>query len=267
MESLTLHNLKCGYHRQTILKTESVTFVQGSFCALLGLNGSGKSTLLQTISGVLPAISGHCTLGEQNLTKIKIRQRAQRISYLPQQSSRLEAVTVLDVLLMGLNPWLGIMQSPDKIQKAKVMDICIRMGLGSFAEKDFSKLSGGQKQRVLLARAVVQNTPVMLMDEPDSALDYGNRHEMMQGLSKLIHSEQKIGIIATHDPNFALAYCDRILILKDGGVSKDFSPKDTPVGKIEKALADIYGSIQVIEIDGSCFMLPDTGHSIENYKI
>ena len=121
-------------------------------------------------------------------------------------------------------------------------------------DKDFSCLSEGQKQLVLLARTTVQNTPVMLMDEPDSALDYVNRHDMMRRLSDLVHEEKKICLMATHDPNFALEYCDRILILKDGEARWDFLPAKADRKELEQALSCLYGNIILLEHGGKCFM-------------
>lgn len=254
MGDLTLHGLACGYNGQRILNPLHVSFPPGALCALLGRNGSGKSTLLRTISGLLPAVSGSCSLNEQELPGMKVRQRAQRVAFLPQRPSMLEGVTVQEVLLMGLNPWLGLLSSPGQIQRDKALETGIQMGIGSLLDRDFSSLSEGQKQLVLLARAAVQNTPVMLMDEPDSALDYVNRHDMLRRLSALVHAAQKVCLLATHDPNFALAYCDRILILKDHDLKWDFCPGTTDRPTMEQALSSLYGEIVLIEQGGRRFM-------------
>lgn len=254
MDELTLHSLACGYGGQRILNALNVSFFPGELCALLGLNGSGKSTLLRTVSGLLPVVSGSCSLGDQDLPGMKIRQRAQIVSFIPQRYSALEGITVREVLLMGLNPWLGLLESPGRAQRDSVLETGVRMGVGGWMDKDYSSLSEGQKQLVLLARTAVQNTPVMLMDEPDSALDYVNRHDMMRRLSDLVHETKKFCLMATHDPNCALEYCDRILILKDGAVKWDFLPAKADREEVERALSCLYGNIVVFEQDDRRFM-------------
>lgn len=256
MKGLGLHQLDCGYDGQAVLKATKLTLLRGELCAVLGLNGSGKSTLMKTICGVIPAVSGTCTLDGVSLSEMKTRQRARHISFIPQKSSGVGGVAVEEVLLMGLNPWLRLFEAPGKAQRAQALTVAESMGIGDLIRQDFGKLSEGQKQLVLLTRAVVQNTPVMLMDEPESALDYVNKHEMMRRVSDLVHEQGKIGLIATHDPNVALTYCDRILIVKNQGIVWDFYQREIGHAKVKQALSCLYGNIVVVQHGGKCYMAP-----------
>lgn len=253
-DSLYLTSLTAGYGKKRILENINFSFSTGELCALLGLNGSGKSTLLKSICGLIPIIEGDCRLGSQSITKMKIKERSRLISYIPQRSSTLEGVSVFDALLMGLNPYLGPLESPSTAQKEQAACIFRDSGLKIDLSTDFSTLSEGQKQLVLLSRMLVQNTPVMIMDEPDSALDYNNRHDMLSQLSAIVHQKQKIGILATHDPNFALTYCDRLLIIRKGKPCLDIKVKEASPQELTASLSELYGPVELFPYGDRYFM-------------
>ena len=175
------------------------------------------------------------------------RQRARLMSYIPQRGSLIMGKTVLEVVLMGLNPYLGLLDSPSAQQKEDARHTLDRLGLSQFAERDYDSLSEGQKQLVILSRALVQNAPVMLMDEPDSALDFVNRNMVLGKISEIIHEEKRAGLITLHDPNFALAYCDRLLLMKDGVIADELNMADADRERVESALSIIYGPVRVLE--------------------
>ena len=119
--------------------------------------------------------------------------------------------------------------------------------LAELAGRDYATLSEGQKQLVILARALSQDTPVMLMDEPDSALDFVNRHMVLGKIRSVLHERRQAGLITLHDPNFALAYCDRLLLMQDGGILTEIDMRSTDHAAIEAGLGAIYGDIAVLE--------------------
>ena len=129
-----------------------------------------------------------------------------------------------------------------------------RLNCAEFAEKDFGALSQGQRQIVILARCIVQDSPVMLMDEPDSALDFLNRHMVLSKISELIKEESKAGLITLHDPNFAMAYCDRLFMLKQGNIVGELDMRAANRDEVQQKLSLIYGNIDIVENNGSFLM-------------
>lgn len=247
---LTLDHVTAGYGGKPVVHEVCLDVEEGEFCALLGLNGSGKTTLLRSVCGLNSIDTGRCFVNGLDCTCFHERKRAQYISYIPQQHSKMQGVAVLDVVLMGLNPHLGLLNSPTASDRTLAEEALARMGLKEFVGKDFSRLSQGQKQMVILARTLVQNAPVMLMDEPDSALDFLNRHRMLARLKKLIHSEKKAGVITLHDPNFALAYCDRLVLLHDGVVIDQIRTDNASQEELRVCLSKIYGDIVLLQYNG-----------------
>ncbi len=254
---LVVDGVTAGYEGRAVLHDVHIEVGQGEFCALLGRNGSGKTTLLKAICGLIPAQSGHCLVEGLDCTGLHERKRARYISYIPQRHSKLQGVTVLDTALMGYNPHLPFLGSPTQAERKRAEDILDQLGVKGLADCDFAKLSEGQKQLVILARTLVQNTPVMLMDEPDSALDMPNRHAILQTIGKLIAREQKAGLVTLHDPNAALQYCHKIFLLQDGEVAGVLTlTEETSAEEVAAALSRVYGDIEVLKHKGRFAVFP-----------
>lgn len=252
---LTVERLFSGYGHQEIVQDVSFSVEEGEFCALLGLNGCGKTTLIKTICGLLPAWQGRCLVEGQDCTCLNERQRAQRIAYIPQRGSLISGKTALDVVLMGYNPHLGLLESPGRAKRQHAAEVLEKLGLGDRAQRDYSELSEGQKQLVILARTLVQDTPVLLMDEPDSALDFVNRGMVLGKVRDILHTQKRAGLITLHDPNFALAYCDRLLLMKEGRIIRELPLKCVSPDAAEEALSEIYGKIRILRHPGGMVMV------------
>lgn len=244
---LSLQNISTGYGAKTVVSNVSFEVKAGEFCALLGLNGSGKTTLLKTICGLIPIKSGICMAGGMDLTALGEYKRARYISYIPQRHSKMLGVSVLDAVMMGFYSHLGPLEFPTARDRQKAMETLEKTGMSHLAEEDFSRLSEGQKQMVILARTLGQDTPVMLMDEPDSALDFLNRHRMLEEVRHLIKSEGKVGLVTLHDPNLALEYCDHLVLIHDGKVVSDLYLSGASHREIRTCLSQIYGSHTLIK--------------------
>ena len=253
---LSLRGISVGYGGKVIVRDVSFDVSSGEFCAILGLNGSGKTTLIKAICGLLPAMSGQCLIDGTDLTLLNEHRRARYISYVPQRLSTLRGVTVLDAVMMGFNANLGALEFPSAGQRDFALSTLERAGIGYLANEDFSKLSEGQKQMTVLARTLLQNTPVILMDEPDNALDFLNRHQLMDSFRSLIHNEGKTVLVTLHDPNIALNYCDRIILLHDGKVVSDIVLANATAADVKTCLSVIYGGITLLEHDGSYIVMP-----------
>jgi iron complex transport system ATP-binding protein len=247
---LSLQNVSAGYGSKIVVSGINIELDKGELCALLGLNGCGKTTLIKTICGLLPLKSGSCHVQGTDCSGFHEKKLAQHISYIPQRHSKLIGVTVLDAVMMGYYPHLGLLEFPTAAQKITAYEALEKMGIGNLAAEDFSRLSEGQKQLVILTRTLIQNTPVMLMDEPDSALDFLNRNMIMTKFRELVKNEGKAVLVSLHDPNLALAFCDRLILMRDGKIVSIISPRDMNMADIEKSLFAIYDGITLREYDG-----------------
>lgn len=154
---------------------------------------------------------------------------------------------------MGANPRLNWYEAPSSAHREEARRLLEQIGLGNEADRDFLTLSEGQKQLALLCRALMQNAPVMLFDEPDSALDYGNRKKILSRIAAIIKEDRYGGLITIHDPDYALHYCDEIIILKDGVIRETICCRNvTEDGRkeAERKLKIIYPDIEVISFNG-----------------
>lgn len=252
---LKVENVRCGYRHREIVHDASFTVEEGEFCALLGLNGCGKTTLIKAICGFLPTHDGTCCAGGVNCTSMNERQRALQMAYIPQRGSLISGKTVLEVVLMGFNARLHLLDSPGKLHRQKAIEALAQLGMEHLAQRDYAELSEGQKQMVILARTLVQDTPVLLMDEPDSALDFVNRNIVLDKIRYILHSQGRAGLITLHDPNFALSYCDSLLLMKEGSIIQRLSLKGAGREEVEEALQKIYGSIRILQYEGGFVMV------------
>ena len=255
MSLLKVENVRCGYMHREVVHGASLEVAPGEFCALLGLNGCGKTTLIKAVCGLLPTHEGRCFVAGEDCTDFNERQRALRMAYIPQRGSSITGKTVLEVVLMGFNARLHLLDSPGRVHKEKAREALERLGLSHLADRDYARLSEGQKQMVILARTMVQDTPVMLMDEPDSALDFVNRNLVLGKIRQILHEQDRAGLITLHDPNFALAYCDSLILMRDGHILRRVSLKGAGQEEIEDALSEIYGQIRILEYEKGFVMV------------
>ncbi|MCL2627274.1 MAG: ABC transporter ATP-binding protein [Oscillospiraceae bacterium] len=238
---LSISNISIRYGAKTIISDVSFDVGSASLCALLGLNGSGKTTLLKGLCRLVSLTGGRILCDDVDLTLINEKERARYVSYIPQRHSKLIGITVIDAVLMGLNTRLGLFDTPTQKHKSEAMQALEKLEIPHLAYEDFSHLSEGQKQLVILARTLLQNTPVMLLDEPDSSLDFPNKHMSLSKIRDLVHAENKACIITLHDPNLALKYCDKLVLLDKGKVMSTLSLTGASNDDIVSCLGGIYG--------------------------
>ena len=242
----TAESLSSAYGREEILREVSFSLEAGQLTALLGLNGCGKTTLMKCIAQRL-SHDGCCKLKGEGLETLNTRQLAQRLSYIPQRSGVRISLPVLDVVLMGFNSQLSLLARPSKTQVNRAVKALESVGMQDYADRDYQTLSEGQKQLVILARLLVEESSLLLLDEPDSALDFQNRYGMLWNLRKLCEEKQNSALLCLHDPHLALEFCSQLILLKDGRVHEVLHPEQDSLSKMEKALQDIYGSISLME--------------------
>ncbi|QDR79873.1 Fe(3+) dicitrate transport ATP-binding protein FecE [Sporomusa termitida] len=228
--TVQINNISAGYTKVPILKDISAALPGGQFCALVGPNGSGKTTLMRCINAILTPFSGRILVANQDVARLSRSQTARLIGFVPQITHSVFAFTVLEMVLMGSAARLNAWSAPSRQDRSKAQAICEEIGIRHLAAQPFQQLSGGQKQLVLLARALFQETPVLLLDEPTSHLDFCNQHKMMALVRDIIKRKNATALITLHDPNLVLNYCDAALLMKEGRLIS--------AGPIEQALSD-----------------------------
>lgn len=244
MSYLYAKGISAGYGKQNVIENISFELEAGCLMGILGANGCGKTTLLKAICGILPH-RGSCTLDKIVLEDISPKQIAKLVSYIPQRSGISIDISVLDVVLMGFNPRLGLLEYPTKEMKDTAMQALIQVGLEGKAEANYLHLSEGQKQLCILARTLVSDSKLLLLDEPESALDFRFRHQMLFLLRSWVESKQRNAIVTLHDPTLALNFCDKLLLLSDGSVLGIIKPKSDELDKMEQMLSMVYGPISL----------------------
>lgn len=214
--TIELHNVTLGYGERVLMADASVGFGWGELTALIGRNGTGKSTLLRTIAALAKPQKGHITIGGMDASELTMREVASRIAFVSTEDVRVQNLHVWDVVSLGRAPytnWVGRLTEEDK---TKVRESLRLVGMEHFAESSMDSLSDGERQRVMIARALAQDTPIILLDEPTAFLDLPNKYEICLLLKRLAHKEGKCILFSTHDLSIAIEICDTIAIIEGG---------------------------------------------------
>ncbi|QIU97316.1 ABC transporter ATP-binding protein [Bacteroides faecium] len=210
---IQLKELTLGYGQRVLLDKVSAQVSGGQLIALLGRNGTGKSTLLRAIMGLEKTQTGEIILQGENIALLKPERLARNISFVTTDKVRIANLRCEDVVALGRAPytnWIGQLQTEDKERVAEAMRL---VGMTDYAEKTMDKMSDGECQRIMIARALAQDTPVILLDEPTAFLDLPNRYELCLLLKRLAQEKGKCIIFSTHDLDIALSLCDFIMLI------------------------------------------------------
>lgn len=244
---LSVKNLTSGYGNKVILNSISFEVNKNEVVGLLGANGCGKTTLIKSLCRIISS-KGEVLVNGTDVSSWSNKVFAQNCSLVPQKSGLGIDVSVLDVVLMGFNPYLSLMSKPTKEMVEKAEKQLQSFGLKDRIYDNFQNLSEGQKQIVIISRSLVSDTKVLFMDEPESSLDFAVRYEMLETLTKQINGEDKCALISLHDVNLALKFCDKLLLIKDGGISSVIDVTTEDRTTIEQKLKTIYGDIKLLSV-------------------
>jgi iron complex transport system ATP-binding protein len=229
-----------------IIDRISISVKRGEFIGLVGPNGAGKTTLLRLLIGVLDPTGGEVLLGGSRLQEIRLRERARRVSYLSQETTTVFPYPVLDILLMGRYPFLGRLRHESESDLEKARRALAYVGLRGFEERYFNELSGGERQLVLFAKILVQETELLLLDEPTSNLDIKHQDQFFSMAFELSR-EKKAVVAAVHNLNIASQYCSRLILLHRGRVAKEGRPEEV---LLSEQLDPVYETMPLIHIIG-----------------
>ena len=223
---LKIESLSVNYGTRRILHDVSLDVHSGEILGLIGPNGAGKSTLIRAASGVIPIVSGNVRTNGDDFASLSTIQRARYIAVVPQAVSMPPAYTVWETVLFGRTPYLGFLGQPSQKDEDIAHQSLSRVSALPFAERRVGELSGGEQQRVLLARALCQSTPILLLDEPTAHLDLQYQVSLLDLVSELAHKDKLAVLIALHDLNLAAHYADRIALMVAGKIKAMGKPKE-----------------------------------------
>ena len=209
---IELHDLSIGYGDRTLLSEVEATIEKGKLTALIGRNGTGKSTLLRAIAG-LNRRSGRILLDGRPAADTRTAEMARTLAFVTTERTRIANLKCEDVVAIGRAPytnWIGRMQKADT---EIVMRSLASVGMEDYAERTMDRMSDGECQRIMIARALAQDTPIILLDEPTSFLDMPNRYELCTLLAQLAHDEGKCILFSTHEIDIAMSLADAIALI------------------------------------------------------
>lgn len=234
---IELNNLTTGYSirkgHKVISSNICATMKRGELICLLGPNGAGKSTLLKTITGFLTPIGGNILIDGKKISDYTIQERARLISLVSTEKIQFSGMTVHDVVAMGRSPYTGFWGRLGNEDRRIVEESLQQVGMLPFSGRQMQTLSDGERQKILIAKAIAQQTPLIILDEPTAFLDYPSKVKMMLLLKRLSHTLQKTIFISTHDLRQALILADRLWLLdKEKGFAMGTTEELSANGKI-----------------------------------
>lgn len=249
---LSVNDLHFRYDSLEILKGISLNVADGKVVSILGPNGSGKSTLIKCIDRILEPQKGKVLVDRLDVSKMGRMDIAKTIAYVPQNSIRSFPNSVFDVVLMGRRPYLGWHEEAS--DKDEVWDVLNLLGMENLALSTFSELSGGQQQKVLIARALVQQTGLILLDEPTSNLDIWHQIDVMEVIRSLVKKKRLTAVIAIHDLNMASKYSDVIVMMKKGKIVAAGEPEAVINAENLESVYGIKANVRLA--DGIPYIIP-----------
>jgi iron complex transport system ATP-binding protein len=261
---LKLQGVNFAYGEEPTLQNITFELEEGEMLGLVGANSSGKSTLLRLISGVLEPQSGSIQIYGESILGEKPPSRARLVATVPQNPTIPPNFSVLETVLLGRTPHLKLLQWQGRNDLAIVRHFMELTECWSYASRPIGELSGGERQRVLIARALSQETPLLLLDEPTASLDIHHQTEILSLMQHVLEKRRGAVLIAIHDLNLAAQYCHRLVLLHEGNLVSQGTPADV---LNTDTLKKIYGDQIVIDthpLNGKPIILPTATRS--SYK-
>ena len=215
---IELHNLTVGYGEKAVLSDINQVLKAGQLVCLLGSNGVGKSTILRTLAGFQPPLSGEVLIDGKDLSSLSLSQRSKTVSIVLTERVEVPYMKVADLVGMGRSPYTGFFGKLTKEDKQIVGEAIEMVGITSLAERTIDTLSDGERQKAFLAKALAQQTPIILLDEPTAFLDFHAKISTLRLMQKLAHETDKTILMSTHDVEMALRLSDILWIVQDGKI-------------------------------------------------
>ncbi|PKM95055.1 MAG: ABC transporter ATP-binding protein [Firmicutes bacterium HGW-Firmicutes-1] len=252
MAVIKLEEVTIAYQKQTVLKNVNLNIEKGLITTFLGPNGSGKTSLMSSINSTLKPVHGKIYIDGKDIGKLKAKNLSKIVATVPQLYNSHFNYSVFDMVLLGRSPHIGYM--PKKEDDLKVEEAISHIGIEHLKNKEFNRLSGGERQMVMIARAIAQDTQVILLDEPTSYLDLKNQLKVLSMVKEINRLKKVTCIMTLHDPNHALMYSDKIVMFHNGTV--ETGTIDSMINA--KNIFDVYGvKAEVMNINDKRYVISD----------
>ena len=245
MFAIEVENLQFGY-KEKIIDDISFKIEEGKFVSLIGPNGSGKSTIIKLLSHLYPPWKGKILIGNEDINSLSKKELARKVSLVPQNTLIDYEFTVEDIVLMGRYPYKKRFEKYDEKDYEIVHEALKATNTLHLKDKYITEISGGERQRVIIAKALAQETPIILLDEPTSHLDINHQMEILNLLRRLNKEKKTTIIIAIHDINLASRYSDEIIIIGSGKIIDNGIPEKVIT---KENMEKVYGINVAIEIN------------------
>ena len=234
-----MQKVSIGYSRKEVLQDVTLSVLPGQMVGLIGPNGSGKSTIIRALTRVIPIHRGDIFLDAKNIINIPRQQLARMLGVVPQVPLLPSAFTAFEVVLMGRNPHLSLFQRESQREVDITLQAMEQTMTRHLAGRRIGELSGGEIQCLLIARALVQDTKAILLDEPTANLDIGRQIEILNLIKRLCLEKNIAVLAALHDLNLAAQYCDRLVLINNGRVYVQGTPSEVITAENIK---EVYGA-------------------------
>lgn len=233
---IELKHLTVGYGKKAVLSDIDQTLSAGQMVCLLGANGAGKSTVLRTMAGFQPPLDGKILIDGRNLHSLSPEQRSKAVSVVLTERFEVQYMKVADLVGMGRSPYTGFFGTLGGQDKAIVSEAIEMVGIADLAQRTVDTLSDGERQKALLAKALAQQTPIILLDEPTAFLDFHAKVSTLRLLLSLAHETNKTIFLSTHDVEMAIQLSDALWIVQDGKISTGTATALTESGTLARFL-------------------------------
>lgn len=247
---IKVEELSLNLERKKVLNSITERFIEGKVTTIIGPNGAGKSTLLKCLAGIYPFSQGDIHINGHSLSCYTLKERAKLIGYVPQSSESIFPLTVMETVLLGRKPYIKWGVKENDLQK--VREVLDELELNNLAQSYLDEISGGQRQKAGIARVLAQEAPILLLDEPISALDIRYQFEVLQITRELAMKKNHLIVLVLHDLELAARFSDYIILLHNGKVWDAGTPKKVLTAenlrKVYKVEATIEQSKQGIQI-------------------
>ena len=214
---ISLSQLSVGYTlSHPVISDINLELRSGQLACLIGENGIGKSTLLKTLTGFLPKLKGSLLLGNRDIDSFSQRELARQVSIVLTQKTDVQNLTIEEIIGLGRSPYTGFFGRLRAEDRKVVDDAIATMGIEKLRGRMIQTLSDGERQKVMIAKALAQETPIILLDEPTAFLDFPSKAETFQSLQRMAHERDKLILLSTHDLELAVRFADSLLEVKKG---------------------------------------------------
>ena len=216
---INLSQLSVGYSlSHPVISDINLELRSGQLACLIGENGIGKSTLLKTLTGFLPKLKGSLLLGDRDIDSFSQRELARQVSIVLTQKPDVQNLTIEEIIGLGRSPYTGFFGRLRAEDRKVVDDAIATMGIEKLRGRMIQTLSDGERQKVMIAKALAQETPIILLDEPTAFLDFPSKAETFQSLQRMAHERDKLILLSTHDLELAVRFADSLLEVKKGAL-------------------------------------------------